>query len=147
MKKTIIAVESKTTKRVDIDSNDQDAIAHEQARLAVAANRRALQKYDLKQQFLYPIERITMDKLTLRYVKFPGADEAYPNVQDARMRFCTTFYPNALGGPLYVDEPRNEVDTYRAYERNKVMKKLGHRHLILEKDTTYEMLLEQLGEL
>lgn len=81
----------------------------------------------------------------IRSVKFPGADAAYPDTLDALYRFVSAYYPYAVGGPLYVDEPKNEKEVHRAYERQKVMKKLKHRYVIIEKDTCYEDLLEQLG--
>lgn len=140
MKRTIIAPESKTMSRTDI-SEDREQIS-----VDLASHRRSLQKYEEKQQWLYPIERIAQDKLFIRQVKFPGSDEAYPEVTQALFRFVSKYYPYAKGGPLYVDEPKNEKEVYRAYERQKVIKKLGFRHLIVEHDTTYEHLLEQLGE-
>jgi hypothetical protein len=139
-KRTIIAPESKKQRMAEIypDSEPKET--------ETAAHRRALQKYEEKQQFLYPVERIAQDKLVIRKTKFPGADEAYPDVTQSLFRFVDKFYPHAKGGPLWVDEPRNEKEIYRAYERHKVMKKLGLRHLVVEKDSTYEHLLEQLGE-
>lgn len=111
------------------------------------SHRRALAKFDSKKQFIYPLERITQGTVVIRQVKFPGADAAYPDVTHALYRFVSSYYPYAQGGPLYVDEPKNEKEVFRAYERQKVMKKLGLRHVIIDKDTTYEDLLEQLGTL
>lgn len=111
------------------------------------AHRRALAKYESKKVYLYPIERLTQGSVVIRQVKFPGADTAYPDVTQALFRFVSAYYPYAVGGPLYVDEPRNEKEVYRAYERQKVLKKLNLRHVILDKDTSYEDLLEQLGQI
>jgi len=140
-KKTIVAPESKQQKVTEVGEGIQvtrDTMS--------AAHRRALQKYESKQEFIYPVERIAGHKLFIRNTKFPGADSAYPEVQYALYRFVDKFYPYALGGPLYVDEPKNEQESYRAYEKHKVMLKLGLRHIVVEKDSTYEHLLEQLGE-
>src|SRR6266404_3352595 len=111
-KKTIVAPESNKHKQVEIHENMERTVEP-------ASHRRALEKFETKQQWLYPIERIAQDKLVILKVKFPGADEAYPNVTEALFRFVTRVYPNAKGGPLYVDEPVNEKEVYRAYERHK----------------------------
>lgn len=113
----------------------------------IDSNKRELAKYETKSQYLYPVERLAQDKLTILNVKYPGSDEDYPHVQDVLFRFVNKVYPNAKGGPLYVDEPRNEVQVHRAYERHEKMKKRKLRHVIMERDTDYSHLLEQLGEL
>lgn len=138
-KRTVYAPESKHTKQVEIDGTKAPSVVEP------AAHRRALQKYESKQQFVNLVERIVQDKTVILKVKFPGSDEAYPDPTQALFRFVTKFYPYAKGGPIYVDEPINEQEVYRAYERTKVMRKLKIRHLIVEKDSTYEHLLEQLG--
>lgn len=140
----VVSGVAKRTSRVDVHDREEDDVS---IRQNVAANRRALEKFDAKQEYRYPIERITQDKIVIRNVKFPGADEAYSMPHQALMRFVSAYYPNAKGGPLYVDEPKNETEVHRAYERHKVMIQLKLRHVILEKDSTYEHLLEQLGEM
>ncbi|MBX4188340.1 MAG: hypothetical protein KW793_04385 [Candidatus Doudnabacteria bacterium] len=145
-KKTIVAPESKT-KKIEVElsrEEDQTPLHYE----ALAAHKRALARYESKRQFTSPIEELVQDiSVMVGTVKFPGADEAYPDVTQALMRFVTKIYPNAIGGPLYVDQPRNDVEVYRAYERQKVMRQLGLRHVIIERDSTLEHLLEQLGEM
>lgn len=144
-KRTIIAPEAKAqSRRVDVYAQEEADAAS--IRNKLNHHKRALQNYDAKQEFLYPIERIAQSKIVERNIKFKGADEAYPRMDQFRMRFCDCYYPNAKGGSLYVDMPKNETEAHRAYERHKVMVKLGLRHVILERDTTYEHLLEQLGE-
>ena len=140
-KRTIVSPESKTQKSTVIDGETTP-----QSDRMDPSHRRALQKYETKKDFLYPVERIARDHVAIHNVKFPGADEHYPEIQNALFRFVSKVYPNAKGGPLYVDTPRNDRETYRAYERHKVMIKLGLRHIIAEKDSTYEHLLEQLEE-
>ena len=139
-KKTFISPESKV-KRVDIVEGEIPTEAPMKPSF-----RRALEKFDHPREFIYPLEKITRGSVVIRQVKFPGADEAYPLVQDALCRFVSSYYPYAEGGPLYVDEPKNPTEVDRAYRRQKIMRKLKHRYVIVEKDTTYEHLLEQLGE-
>jgi hypothetical protein len=141
-KRTVIAPEGKIKQ---IELGDQVECSQIEDRIT-PAHRSALARYEVKKQYLYPIERITQDHTVVRNVKFPDADKYYPNSTQALFRFVSKFYPNAKGGPLWVDEPKNEGEIYRAYERQKVMKKIGLRHVVYEKDTSYENLLEQLGE-
>lgn len=146
MKRTIVAPEAtkKANKQTEILLEMEN---HQEINQKIAQNKRALQRYEVRQEFLYPVERIVQDKLCIRNVKYPGADEDYPNNQDALSRFVTMVYPNAKGGPLYVDEPIHEKQRTRAYDRQVKMKKRGLRHIVVESNSTYEDLLEQLGEL
>lgn len=140
-KRTVMAPEAKYEKKVDLQEQDEDV------RVKIAANKRALQTYENKKQLLYPIEKIAQDKLIILNVKYPGADEDYPHVQHALFRFVSKVFPNAVGGPLYVDEPRNPNEIHRAYDRHEKMKERNLRHVVVEKDTTFEHMLEQLGEM
>ncbi len=112
----------------------------------IDARKRILQKFDTKDQLLYPVEKVAKDKLVIMNIKYPGADDDYPAVQHVLFRFVTKMYPNAKGGPLYVDEPRNETESHRAWERHEKMKTRKLRHVVMERDTKYYDLLEQLGE-
>lgn len=139
----IIAPEaSKLKEQVLAESSPQDV----DTSVAIAKHRRNLAKFETKEQLLYPVEKIAQDKLLIMNIKYPGADEDFPFIQDVLMRFVTKVYPNAKGGALYVDEPRNETQSWRAWERHKKMKVRGLRHLVVEQDTEYFSLLEQLGE-
>ena len=142
-KRTITAPEAKHTKQILIDSEESREITTDKL---TSAHRKALQRYESKKEFLYPVERIAQDHVCIMNVKFPGADEAYPEPQNALFRFVSKLFPNAKGGPLYVDQPKNDREVYRAYERHKVMAKLNLRHIISEKDSSYEDLLGQLQD-
>jgi hypothetical protein len=141
--KKIVAPESSKVREVSLRDAET---GHEQSDL-LKAHKRALQHYENKKQLLYPLEKIAQDTLVIRNVKYPGADEDYPLEQHALFRFVSKLYPNAVGGPLYVDEPRNDVEVHRAYERHERMKLKKIRHVVVERDTSYEHLLEQLGEM
>lgn len=142
-RRTIIAPEATKTKKAEMIQEVED---YSDIRGKVAAHKRALLSYDAKQQFLYPIERVTLDHTVIRNVKYPGADQDYPEDQHALFRFVSKYYPNAQGGPLYVDEPRNENEIYRAHERQAKMKARKLRHVVVDSDSTYEDLMMQLGE-
>lgn len=147
-KRKIVAPEAKTIKQLDLNENESSEGETPLQRDQLNAHKRALARYDSKRQATSPVEELAGDVSGLtRNVKFPGADEAYPQVQQWAFRFVSAFYPNAKGGPLYVDQPRNEAEVYRAYERQKVMKKLKLRHIVVENNSSFVDLLEQLGEM
>lgn len=112
-----------------------------------ARHRAALYALDKKQEYLYPVDMLAQDKLVIRNVKYPGSEFDYPDDLNALFRFVSKEYPNAKGGPLYVDEPKNVVEVHRAYERHEKMKQRNLRHVVIEHDSTLEHLLDQLGEL
>ena len=145
MKKKIVAPEAVHLENKEIEVFEQTE-NHKLINEKISANKRALQKYESKREYLYPLERIVQDRLVIRNVKYPGADEDFPHSHQALCRFVTMFYPNAKGGGLYVDEPLHEQQRLRAYDRQKKMKARKLRHLVLERNSTYEELLEQLGE-
>lgn len=141
MKRTLIAPESKKHPLTEVG----EGIAPPKDPIDPPSHRRRVAQLETERQYVQPLERITRGTVVIRNVKFPGADAAYPDVLDALFRFVSSYYPYAVGGPLYVDEPKNEKEVHRAYERQKVMKKLNHRYVIVEKDTCYEDLMDQLG--
>src|SRR6185295_16506189 len=123
-KRTVIAPEAKLEKKADLI---QEMENHEDIHGKVAAHKRALQNYESKKQFLYPVEKITEDHLFIRNVKYPGANEDFPCEQHALFRFVSKYYPNAKGGPIYVDEPRNTVEADRAWQRHDKMRERNLR--------------------
>lgn len=143
-KRTIVGPEARVEKKAEVFEEMEN---HEDIRGKVAAHKRALQKYEEKTQILHPIELIAQDQLFIRNVKYSGADEDYPHEHQGLFRFVSKIYPNAKGGPLYVDEPKNPNEIHRAWDRHEKMVARNLRHVIFEKDTSYEHLLEQLGEL
>lgn len=68
-----------------------------------------------------------------------------------RMKRIDKVFPYAKinnDGPtekLYVDEPVSESDVNTCFEKVKIMKRLGHKYLVIEKDTLLIDALEQLG--
>lgn len=75
------------------------------------------------------------------------ADILYPDFTQLNYRFVTKYYPYAKGGPLFVDEVRGEYQTKIAYEKQKTLKKLGYRHIVIQENSTFYDCLEQLGEI
>lgn len=144
----IIAPESKE-KKIELNyASEEIADDTPLAYQRLAAHRRALQKYENKKQFTNPVEELAQNiSGMVGNVKFPGADEIFPHETQALLRFCSKVYPYAKGGALYVDYPKNEVESYRAYERNRMMRKLKIRHIVVERDSSLIDLLEQLGEI
>jgi len=96
-------------------------------------------------EFVSLAEKIAQDSTVLINWKFKDAAEYYPN--HPTMRTVRKYYMYAKGGPLLVDEPRDPKDVFMCFEKQKLLKKLGYRHIVVERDSTIGDLLEQLGEL
>lgn len=106
---------------------------------------------DLRNEFRTLAEQVAQSKDVIGNWKIPNADKLFP--VDIDSRFVDKYFPNAKGGPLYVDEPTTEVKMVKAYEKQKHLKKMGHRSIVIEKDaafkdlqTSYLDCLEQMGE-
>lgn len=148
-KRTIVAPES--TKRPlsefsvgEIHSHplDQDTPEH----------KRAILKAELRQKFITLADQVAEHVLYFRNYKYKGADKAYPDSLHALQRFTTKCYPYAKGGLLLVDEPKNAREEKLAFEKQKVLKELGFRHIVISeydatKQVTLHDLMEQLGEI
>lgn len=67
---------------------------------------------------------------TLHYVDhyWPNALKLFPH--DRGMNLCDKFYPNAVGGPLWIDEESNNES--RDFKHKKeVMKEQGLRYIVI----------------
>lgn len=74
--------------------------------------------------------------------RWPDAQNYYPNETD--MRFVDKCYPYAKGGMLLVDEPIDLRQIEKAYEKQKLLKKLGFRSIVVEPSSTLFEILEML---
>jgi len=111
-----------------------------------------IKKADLRSQFVTLAEQVA--KSTVYYLnhRIPDAEKYYPIDTDSR--FVSKFFPYAVNGPLYVDEPRTEAQMLKSYEKQKLLKKLKLRSIVIELSDEYKDLhtgyfhcLEQLGEI
>lgn len=77
--------------------------------------------------------------------KWPGANAMVPDGVSMDFKFVDKYYPLAKGGPLLVDEPTNDPKIVElCYEKQRVLKKLGFRHIVIEEDATLYDVMEQL---
>jgi hypothetical protein len=104
-------------------------------------------RFESKKQFTSLADRIAESHLFIRNYKFKEADKLYARNTHIDYRFVSKIYPHAKGGPLLVDEPRSEHQSIVAYEKQKELKKLGYRHIVIEENSTLYDCLKQLGEL
>lgn len=73
---------------------------------------------------------------------WPGCKQAFPN--NLLMQHVDKFYPMAEGGPLFIDEV--EAADNRNFEvKKEVMKKLGHRYLVIKPNMTLLEAFEALA--
>lgn len=128
------------------------------------AHRAALKSVERRQDrnpehFSSLSDRVAGEKLYIRNWAWPGGMREFPESVDAPMRFVTKYYPyTEAGKPLCVEEPRNERQMLQAYEKQKLLKKMGFRCIVIEsgivnpdtgkvlKETCLADCLEQLGE-
>jgi hypothetical protein len=104
-------------------------------------------KIDERKRLIAIADKIAEHTFYYRNWKWPDADQHFPNHVD--LRFVDKCYPYAKGGMLLVDEPRDSVDADQSYMKQKLLKKLGIRHIVLEDNpaTTLYDALEQLGDI
>jgi hypothetical protein len=112
-----------------------------------AAHKRSIMRTELRGQFITLSDHVAESDIFVRNFKFHEADKVYSDLAFVDYRFVTKMYPYAKNGVLFVDEPRNEPQAHVAYEKQKQLKKLGYRHIVIEDDTTLFDCLEQLGEI
>lgn len=62
--------------------------------------------------------------------KFKGAEEAFPN--EPWLRCVGKYYPEAIGGPLLIDEPTSLEQMKQCERKRKYLAGLGYSYLILK---------------
>lgn len=107
---------------------------------------------ELKHEFPTLAERVAQSKYFELNYRIPEAEKHFPD--EIKPRFVTKYFQFAKGGPLWVDEPTSEAEMLHAYTKQKILRKLGLRSLVIEigaehKDlhTSFYDCLEQLGEI
>jgi hypothetical protein len=72
---------------------------------------------------------------------YPGGRE---NFGDIAHQTVDKYFPYALGGPLFIDEPQNERDENICEEKKAIMEKLGHRYIIIKRGMSEIDIMELL---
>lgn len=111
------------------------------------SNQRKLDRIIDRARFVTVGDQVAEHTHYERNYKYPGADQLFPNWLDADQRIVTKCYPLAKKGMLLVSEPRHEAEVKKAWEKHKILRKLGFRHIVVEPDTTLYDALAQLGEI
>jgi len=135
-KQTNPKVSQKVIKRPDvigtefaIDDANKESSEEESARgrrLHAAARR--------SRDFATVAEQIAQDTLFQRNHIWPGAKTAFPFNQ--KMQTVDKYFPYAEGGPLFVDQPQRTADFSQFELKEKAMKDLGHRYLLIKPGMT-----------
>lgn len=161
-RKIIAPQASPENRKVEIGGDDLPPMKQDETS---PAHERALLKHE-ERLFLVTIsDRIAQDTLYTRNFKWDIRNRNFPEDIDAHMRFVTKYYPYPKGkdgkvcAPLYVDEPQKEHEVIQCYAKQKILKKMGLRHIVVESHrvnpetgqiltaSTLEDCLEQLGEM
>jgi len=87
---------------------------------------------------------VAQSTIYCRNWKFKNADKHYPH--EPLMRRVEKYFPYAVGGPLYVDEPVSKLDLAQCKVKALVMKKEGLRYVFIEKDAKLSDVLMQLSK-
>lgn len=113
---------------------------------ANAAHRSALAKADIAQrnvnlkdesqrrQTLISVpDQVAGDTMFFTNHRWPEANKYFPEDVDAPMRFVSRFYPYALEGELYIDEPKSLKEVDRCEKKRKIMKKMKLRYVVVNR--------------
>lgn len=133
---------------VDLGEISNESISEESEKIK---EDRLITQYEVRKKFGTLSDQIAESNIYFRNYRYPKGREIYPDDLQSDFRIVTKAYPYAKGGMLLVDEPKTEKEASKMYEKQKRLKKLGLRHIVIEKTghlhTTYADCLEQLGEL
>jgi len=110
----------------------------------------ALARCDERKRLIAVADHIAKDPTWFLNWKWPGSNAKFPYRPE--MRTVDKYYPFARDDrgnicPLLVDEPQHKETIDLAYEKQKILKELGFRHVVIEPDTSVYDALVQLGEL
>lgn len=83
------------------------------------------------------------DTTSLLYWRWPGAEQDFP--QEPWLRNVRIYYPNAIGGPLAVDEPRYENERVACKRKSKALKARGIRYLVYERGMSMDDAMEGIN--
>lgn len=85
-------------------------------------------------------EQIAQSKVKRIRHEWAGARQAFPHHK--RLWYVDIFFPYAEGGPLFVDQVKNDAQKEELSEKLNTMKKLGHRYLQIENGMSLNEALE-----
>lgn len=88
-------------------------------------------------------DQIANDSLYYINHYFAGCFQAFPDKKE--LQHVDKYYPYADGGPLYVDEQNSSLDKRDLTLKMEIMKKLGHRYVIIKPEMKLHEALEYLA--
>lgn len=151
MKRMIVSLEAQMKTNGGSTPN-HDAFHQDEEKKDSPTHLARIRHTESRQHFSCLADRVAVNFVgcQLNY-RIPHAEMHYPI--DIESRFVSKYFPNAIGGPLYVDEPKTQAQMIKAYEKQKLLKKLGFRSVVIEISSEYEELdtafadcMDQLGE-
>lgn len=99
--------------------------------------------FDVK-QYLGLSAQVAQDTTYIRNTRYPNAAKHFP--VDPIMRTVDKYFRDAVGGPLYLDEPQTELDIARCKKKAEVMRIERLRYAYIAPDMELEDVLAQLEE-
>lgn len=86
-------------------------------------------------------DRLAQDKFHYINYYVPGAERFFEGRELEKFRRVGKHYPHAKGGPLYIDEPRFQSEKDICAKKAEVMKTLGLRYIIVDRDFTEDEII------
>lgn len=89
-------------------------------------------------------DRLAGDRFYYRNHYYAGGDAAFPGRDNEKLRRVDKYYPNAQGGPLFIDEPRFPSEIALCEKKKAILESQGVRYMILDRNIPEDQLLERL---
>lgn len=144
--KVILSPEASQRNRV-VELKEMGTGSKEAIDLSDHTHQRALKRQREREKFITIPDEVAKHNFYTANYKWDIGNKNFKDDDDSEQRFVSKCYPLSPGGMLLVSEPVTEHEIKRAFEKHKVMRKLGLRHFVMEPDTSLYDALEQLGEL
>lgn len=90
------------------------------------------------------IDTIADSKFHILNFKWEGAEKDFP--YEPQFRHVRFYYPNAKGGPLFVDMPQLPHEIELCKRKQVLLKFRGYRYLVFSRGMSVADALEELGE-
>lgn len=144
MQQTQTKVSSKIVKRKRESVDSEVIIPNDSVNAPQMTKNNVLKEISVRRRELRSLaERIAGDDYHYLNYYYEGGKGYFP--QEHKMQTVSKFFPFAEGGPLFVDEPNMEHEFSMCERKKEVMKKLGHRYLIIKPGASELDLIEAIA--
>lgn len=107
-------------------------------------DKQKLESYERRWKFIDIASQVAENNFYIMNWKWPGSDRLVPPHVSIDFKMISKYFPYAKGGPLLVDEPRFPDQVKLCFEKQRLLKHLKMRYVVIEIDSTYFDVLAQL---